>query len=326
MSLMNETSPQTSREWLDLKIAGIEPAGRGTKRFKLTREDGVPLPAAHAGAHITLRLPGGTERQYSLLNHSPTPDFYEIAIRKESTGRGGSIIAHDRLKVGDEITVLSPRNDFPLDESAAFSVLIGGGIGITPLLAMASRLVELGHPFAFYAAFRSRSELLLTEHINAVPTAVLHFDDEAGGVFPMAAAIEAAPREAHLYCCGPAAMIQAFLEHAKADGREPEKLHVEYFSPPDAPKSDGSFTLELARSGLVLNVPAGKSILEVVREAGIAAPSSCEQGTCGACEVKVLEGVPDHFDAVLTPSERREGKRMMICCSGALGDRLVIDL
>lgn len=326
MSLMNETSPQTSREWLDLKIAAIEPAGKGTKRFRLIREDGLPLPAAPAGAHITVCLPGGTERQYSLINPSAAPDFYEIAIRKETAGRGGSIIAHDRLKVGDEIGILPPRNDFPLDESAAFSVLIGGGIGITPLLAMASRLIELRRPFVFHAAFRGRSEVVLAEYLDIIPTVVFHFDDEAGDLFPMAATIAAAPREAHLYCCGPAAMIQAFLDHAQADGREPEKLHVEYFSPPGAPKSDGSFTLELARSGLVLEVPAGKSILEVVREAGIAAPSSCEQGTCGACEVKVLDGIPDHFDAVLTPPERREGKRMMICCSGALGDRLVIDL
>lgn len=324
---MNETSPPPhAADWLDMKVAAIEPAGRGAKLFRLAPLDATVLPAAEAGAHITLRLPGGTERQYSLLNPSRAPGFYDIAIRKEASGRGGSIIAHERLKVGDGITVLAPRNDFPLDESAPYSVLIGGGIGITPLLAMATRLLELDQPFTFHAAFRSRAEMVLSERLEAIPAVALHFDAEAGGVFPMAAAIAAAPREAHLYCCGPAPMIQAFLESAEADGREPAKLHVEYFSPPGGPRYDGSFTLELARSGLVLNVPAGKSILEVVREAGVAAPSSCEQGTCGACEVKVLDGVPDHFDAVLTPPERREGKRMMICCSGALGDRLVIDL
>lgn len=313
-------------EWLELQIAAIEPAGRNTKLFRLARTDGGSLPALEAGAHITLRLPGGTERQYSLLRPGVAPHDYEVAIRKESSGGGGSIIAHDKLRAGDTLAVLAPRNDFPLDEHAPFSVLIGGGIGITPLLAMAARLTELGKPFSFHAAFRSRNEILLADRLDAIAGALLHFDDETGGVFPIADTIAAAPRDAHLYCCGPTAMIAAFLEQAQADGRAEEAVHVEYFAPPDAPPHDGGFTLELARSGLVLAVPAGKSVLEVVREAGISAPSSCEQGTCGACEVKVLEGVPDHFDAVLTPPERREGKRMMICCSGALGDRLVIDL
>ncbi|HEX7710704.1 MAG TPA: PDR/VanB family oxidoreductase, partial [Sphingomonadaceae bacterium] len=233
---------------------------------------------------------------------------------------------HDRLRIGDAIHVRAPRNDFPLAEGAPFSVLIGGGIGITPLLAMARRLSELGRPFRFHAAFRDRDNLLLGNRLADVPHLKFHFDDEAGELFPMADAVAAAPRDAHLYCCGPAPMIESFIDQAKADGRDGRAIHFEYFTAPAAPAADGSFTVALARSGIELAVPPGKSILETVRAAGVAAPSSCEQGTCGACETRVIEGIPDHCDAVLSPKDRREGKSMMICCSGALTDRLVLDL
>ena len=247
-------------------------------------------------------------------------------MKKEADGRGGSAFVHDRLAVGDTIAALPPRNDFPLKEDAALSILIGGGIGITPLIAMAERLAEIDRPFRFHAAFRSAADMLLRDRIGRYAQLALHFDDEAGSLFPMAAAVSAAPPGAHLYCCGPAPMIESFLASARAAGRDEATLHFEYFTPPAAVPQDGSFIVELARSGLELIVPPRKSILEVVREAGIDAPSSCEQGTCGACETKVLAGIPDHFDAVLTPQDRKAGKSMMICCSGALSDRLVLDL
>lgn len=234
---------------------------------------------------------------------------------------------HDHLVPGDVISASSPVNAFQLVEQAAFSVLIGGGIGITPLIAMARRLQGVGRPFTFHAAFQSRAAMLLEAELAAIPSLALHLDDEAGGMLPVREIVRSAPRESHLYCCGPVAMIEAFIEAARADGRPDEAVHCEYFAPAAAPSpGPAGLVVELARSGLTLVVPPGQSILDAVREAGIAARASCEQGTCGACEVRVLEGVPEHFDAVLSPQDRRAGKVMMICCSGALTDRLVLDL
>ncbi|MEO9130282.1 MAG: PDR/VanB family oxidoreductase [Sphingomonas sp.] len=322
---LDRQMPNREAPALKLQVASIEPGGRDTKLLCLEYPDGSLLPPATPGANISLCLPGGLGRQYSLLNPGPAPRDYLIAVRKDANSRGGSAFVHDRLASGDAIDVLAPRNDFPLIEDAKFTLLIGGGIGITPLLAMASRLSELHQPFRFHAAFASRAELLLTGSLDRLAVD-LHFDDAAGQLFPLGVAIADAPRDAQLYCCGPAAMIEAFIIAARADGRDEAAIHVEYFTPPSAPMAEGSFSVALARSGIEFVVPPGTSILDMVRASGIAAASSCEQGTCGACEVKVLEGVPDHFDAVLSPKDKRAGKSMMICCSGALSDRIVLDL
>ncbi len=319
------SSPGSAQE-LTLRVIGIEPAGRDTRLFRLEDALGQALPGAEPGAHITLIMEPGLERQYSLLHPGSAPATYDVAVRREAAGRGGSAFLHERLQLGDTIAALAPRNDFALEEAASTSVLIGGGIGVTPLIAMAERLTKLGRSFSFHAAFRSPADSLLAEELAQFPQLIRHIDDEAGGYLPLAQIIAQAPREAHFYCCGPAAMIDSFLACARADGREEAQIHVEYFTAQQPPRAEGSFIVELARSGLTLTVQPGKSILETVREAGVEAVSSCEMGTCGACETKVLEGIPDHFDAVLSPKDRREGKSMMICCSGSLSDRLVLDL
>lgn len=327
MHSFTEFSPAPS---LQLRLTGREYAGRDTQLHRLARRDGGTLPPAPAGSHITLALPltagAPAQRQYSIIRPGDVLTEYVIAVKRERAGRGGSAFLHDTLQVGDLLSVQAPRNNFPLAEAAAASVLIGGGIGVTPLLAMAMRLRELGRPFTLQVAFRSEADAVLSKQLAAVPNVSVHFDDVAGGLFPMSAAVVTAPREAHLYCCGPTPMIDAFLTCAAADHRDEAMLHIEYFSPIAAPASEGSFRVELARSGRVFTVPPGKSILQVLQEAGIATLSNCEQGVCGACEVKVLEGVPDHRDAVLSPAERRQGKSMMICCSGALSERLVLDM
>jgi ferredoxin-NADP reductase len=309
-----------------LAVTAIDFVGRDTKRFRLASADGAPLPPISAGAHLVLELPTGAARQYSIIHPGSGLSEYAVAVRKEDKGRGGSAWMHDCVSVGDRLEVSSVRNDFPLAEQAPNSLLIGGGIGVTPLIAMAEALRALGRSFTFYAAFRSRDHLLLAEELTRIGGTRLHFDAEAGELLPLKAIIAAAPRDSHLYCCGPAEMIASFLQHAREDGRDEEVIHYEYFSAPAAPPQDGTIEVELARSGVTILVPPGQSILDAVREAGIPANSSCEQGTCGACEVKVLEGEPDHFDAVLTPKERKNGDRMMICCSGALSRRLVLDI
>lgn len=316
----------SATEDLQLRLTGIEYAGPDANLYRLCRPDGGTLPSATAGSHITLLLPTGLERQYSIVVPGTALTEYVIAVKREAAGRGGSAFVHEKLRVGDIVTVRGPRNNFPLLEDAPASVLIAGGIGVTPLIAMASRLRDLGRPFELHVAFRAAEHAVLSQELARLPGVRHHFDDAAGGFFPMAAVIASAPRDAHLYCCGPAPMIARFLECATADSRGEELVHVEYFSAPTSPARDGSFVVELAKSGRTVTVPPGKSILHALQEAGISALSSCEEGVCGACEVKVLAGVPDHRDAVLSSSERKQGKSMMICCSGALTERLVLDL
>jgi vanillate O-demethylase ferredoxin subunit len=319
--------PETDRT-LALRIASVEPAGRDTRRFRLVSADGASLPSASAGAHIILMLPGGIRRPYSLLAAAETPTDYAIAVRRETPSRGGSTFLHDSVQPGDAVEALGPRNDFLLNEAAAHSLLIGGGIGVTPLVAMARRLEELGRPFTFHAAFRDKDHLLLADELQRIGSLVMHFDDAEGMIFPMGETIAAAPPGAHLYCCGPTGMIDSFIRGAREQGRPEETVHFEYFTGVEAPVQDGSIVVELARTGITILVPPGKSILDAVREAGVPANSSCEQGTCGACETRVLEGVPDHFDAVLSPADRKSGKMMMICCSGAVTElsRVAIQL
>ncbi len=311
---------------ISLRLTGIEYAGEDTNCYRFERSNGDVLPAAPAGSHITLCLPGGLDRQYSLIVPGDAPRAYLIGVKRESGGKGGSIYVHDKLRVGQMVTVLPPRNLFQLREDAASTVLIGGGIGVTPVLAMATRLRELGRDFSFHVAFRGRAQAIMMDRIAAIPGADLHFDDEAGSFFPMEEVVKRAPRDAHLYCCGPVPMIEKFLEVAKADGRDDDFVHVEFFAAAEEAAAEGNFTVELARSKLTLEVPPGMSILNVVRDAGVSVVSSCETGVCAACETTVLEGVPDHRDAVLTASERKAGKSMMICCSGSLTKRLVLDL
>lgn len=321
------TAPPAS---LELRLTAVEYAGRDTHIYRFADPHGQPLPPALAGSHITLALPlsgaSTLERPYSILRPGTAPAEYLIAVKREPASRGGSALIHDKLRVGELLTVRPPRNDFPLCETAPASILIAGGIGVAPLIAMSARLLELGRPFELHVGFRTADHAILSKELDRLPNVSRHFDDAAGGLFPMSTTVTTAPRDAHLYCCGPTPMIKAFLECAAADRRDEAFLHVEYFSPATAAATDGSFIVELARSGRTFTIPPGQSILRVLQEAGIATLSNCEQGVCGACEVKVLEGVPDHHDAVLTPAERRQGKSMMICCSGALSDRLVLDL
>lgn len=320
------SSDRNLPENLRLRLTAIEYAGRDTNLYRFSRPEGGTLPPAPAGSHLTLMLPNGLERQYSIVLPGAAPADYTIGVKREAAGRGGSACVHDKLRVGDIVTVRAPRNNFPLIEDASASLLIAGGIGVTPMIAMASRLQELGRKFEFHVAFRGAEHAILAQELDRLANVHRHFDDAAGGFFPMAAVIAGAPRDAHLYCCGPTPMIETFLQCARSDARDEGSIHVEYFTAAASAATEGSFIVELARSGRTLTVPPGKSILHVLQEAGVSVLSSCEQGVCGTCEVKVLAGVPDHRDAVLSSSERKEGKTMMICCSGSLTDRLVLDL
>jgi len=312
---------------IQLVLTSIRLAARGINFYSIERPDGGVLPDAEPGAHITLRLPGGLERQYSLLQADASPTAYHIAVKREADGRGGSAWIHDELRVGMTLPVIAPRNHFPLVESASNTVLIAGGIGITPIYAMAQRLMQRGRPFELHYTVRSRADGVLLRELADWPNVHIRIGEESGGQpFPLARIVSSAPADAHLYCCGPKAMLAAFEEAVAAAGRLPEQAHVEYFEPKFAAATEKSFTVELARSHRQFTVPEGKTILEVLMAAGIYVSHSCSEGVCGACETTVLSGIPDHRDSILSDEERAANATMMVCCSGAISEKLVLDL
>lgn len=291
---------------------------------------GEPLPAFTAGAHIDLHLPGGPVRSYSLLNDPTERHRLCVAVHRDPASRGGSRQVHEQLRPGQLLTVSPPRNHFPLDEGAPLSVLIAGGIGITPLLCMVRRLTALGRPWVLHHAARTRAHAAFCDELQALAAqggGTLHrvFDQEPGGrMIDIAALVADLPDGAHVYCCGPAGMLAAF-ERATA-GLPPERVHLEYFAAKDAPAASGGFSVKLRRDGRTVPVPPGQSILDALSAIGAEPPWSCREGVCGTCEVRVLEGVPDHHDMVLSPAQREANDRMMVCCSGAKSPLLVLDL
>lgn len=313
-------------EPVTLRVTAIHYLARHTLAFTFEHPDGELLPGAKPGAHVGVILPNGLTRQYSLLQHSngATQRSYVVGVKLDPQSRGGSRYLHDTVRVGDLLEVEPPRNNFPLDETAKHTVLVAGGIGITPILCMARRLKELGQQPRIYYSCRERADVAFAEELQTFEHAVVHVDAEAGTFVDIAQIVAREGRDAHFYCCGPAPMLDAF-EKACAS-LPPEQVHVEYFSAKQDAALNGGFVVELRRSGKTLTVPEGKSILNVVREAGVSVSYSCEEGVCGACETRVLEGQPDHRDAILSDPEKAANDTMIICCSGCKGDRLVLDL
>lgn len=303
----------------------------GILALTLERADGQPLPPAPPGSHVDLQLATQLTRSYSVVVDAHAAGRYEVAVARDAASRGGSRQVHEKLRVGDLLTMGAPRNLFPLDEQARASLLIAGGIGITPIWAMVRRLEALGRRWTLCYAARSRrhaayvAEIEALATVSAVGTLVTRFDDEHGGTpADLAPWIAAAPAGAHLYCCGPQPML-ADYERLTA-GRDPATVHLERFAAAPAYGGDGQFQVHLARSGLTLTVPAGQTVLDVLLEHGVNAQYGCMQGACGACEVGVLEGVPEHRDT-LVPAEVRDGQRtMLVCCSRARSASLTLDL
>lgn len=316
---------------MQVRVQAIRYEAEGILSFELcpTAPD-YELPAFTAGSHIDLHLPNGQIRSYSLLNAQGETHRYVIGVNKDPASRGGSRFMHDSVRPGDILTVGAPRNNFALDETAEHTVLIAGGIGITPLYGMIQRLEELGRSWQLHYATRARKHAAFLAPLHELasdrPGSLnLNFDQESGGRYlDLPGIIAAAPPGTHFYCCGPLPMLEAFEK--TADQLPSERVHVEYFAAKDAADTSGGFIIELARSGEEIAVPAGQTILDVLIEAGHQPLYSCQEGICGTCEVKVLAGEPDHRDLVLSAKQQKENRSMMICCSGCKGERLVLDL
>lgn len=322
----SETTP-ASDDLIEVRLTAIRYAARDTNSFEFRRPDGKPLPAYEPGAHVDLHLPNGLVRSYSLTVAKPEPGAYTFGIKRDPASRGGSRYIHDELRIGKTIKISSPRNNFPLKEDAPHTMLLAGGIGITPVWCMAQRLAQLKRSWTLYYGCRSRADAAFLDELQGMGSASFHFDDEnAGQVLDVAGIIATAPKDAHLYCCGPMPMLDAFEAATKEWPRE--QIHVEYFAPKQEPAKakKGGFTVELARSGQEFFIPEGRTILEVLLDEGVDVDYSCELGICGACEQRIIAGVPEHHDAILSEEEQAENKRVMICCAGCKTGRLVLDL
>lgn len=291
--------------------------------FTLAPVEGGPLPAFTAGAHVTVETPSGAMRRYSLVNDGRAPDAYVIAVKHEAQGRGGSASMHEEAQIGCRLQVEPPENDFGLAEAPDY-LLIAGGIGITPIRAMAAELERQGKPFRIIYCTRSPEETAYAEELAAYgDRLVLHHD--AGDPAQLYDFWDhfAEPGRTGVYCCGPKALMEEI--EAVSGHWDEGRVRFEDFKPAQVTRADDrAFVVELRRSGRTVEVPADRSILEALRAAGVPTVSSCESGTCGTCRTRLLEGEADHRDMVLTEEERQD--QVMICISRACGERLVLDL
>ena len=291
---------------------------------------GQKLVPFQAGSHIDLHLAGNLIRSYSLANDSQETHRYLLGILKEKSSRGGSVYIHEQLRVGMQLTISEPRNNFPLNEEADHSVLIAGGIGVTPILSMAKRLEALGKSFEIVALGRSRSAFAFADDIAELKCPVhWHFDDTSNGSPNLHELLQTRPPKgnAHYYACGPAAMLDAFETACQTLGYA--NHHIERFAAVEVKAADDarqSFTVELKKSGKTFEITPDTNLHQQLIQRKINVPFSCEEGICGACETQVLEGIPDHRDMVLSSAEQASNRVMMVCVSGCKSERLVLNL
>lgn len=313
-----------------LLVARCEPIARGIQLFELRHPQGKPLPEFTPGSHLQVKTPSGQLRQYSLCNDPEERDRYVIAVKREDQGRGGSISMVDQLKDGDMLEVGKVENLFALDPRARSLVLIAGGIGITPLLSMVRQLKAEGErKFRLYYLARDPESTAFLAELSSPELKALvnvhHDGGDPGQAYDLWPVLEkpGALTGTHVYCCGPKGLMDAVRDMT---GHWPaSSVHFESFGGDTKVHADDQpFTVQLARSGLRLQVPVGRSILEVAREQGIQVPSSCESGTCGTCKTRMLEGEADHRDLVLLDEEKSD--HIMVCVSRARSGELVLDL
>jgi ferredoxin-NADP reductase len=307
---------------ITLRLSAVKPLALDTRLFELTSVGGEPLAPVAPGMHIDLHLSEGLVRQYSLLTPLCTPMSYAIAVKRESAGRGGSRRLHDQIAIGSLLRVGEPRNHFPLDESAGETLLLAGGIGITPVFGMWVRLRELQRKVHLHYWCRSSEHSLFRDRLETHPDATIHY--AAPGRTTLTSVLQRAPSQSEIYCCGPTRMLEEF-EHATT-WRPRQRLHLEHFHNAPNPDPGTDFTVVLAKSGTEVLVRSGESILNALRDASVEVSYSCEEGVCGACEVRYLAGAPLHRDAVRSAEEHDRLSTVMICCARSRSERLTLDL
>jgi ferredoxin-NADP reductase len=315
------TLPQTDFEVL---LARKEKLATEAVRLTLRHPAGHQMPPWRPGAHVDLVLPTGDVRQYSLCGDPADRTVLEVAVLRDPTSRGGSRFVHEQLTPGDTIRIRGPRNHFPL-ETARRYLFIAGGIGITPIMPMIAEVdTQRADWFLAYGG-RSRASMAFAQDLQDWygDRVMLHPQDETG-MINLDALLAKPHRGTAIYCCGPEPLLSAVEQRCKK--WPPNTLHTERFTPRPITGENKPVEVRLARSGLTLLVPPGKSILRAVEEAGVPVLSSCREGTCGTCETPVLSGTPDHRDSLLDEEEQAANNTMMICVSRARSRRLVLDL
>ena len=317
-----------------LRVDRIEAATPRIRRIELSSADGSALPAFTAGAHIDVTLPIGETRSYSLLNdqvaHHGNPDRYVIGVLRETESTGGSAYVHDKLAVGDVLEASPPSNDFALYESGEVNILIAGGIGVTPMMAMAARLAEIGRGYTLYYCARSAAEAAFLPELRARhgERLLTHFDDgDPARALDVKTLLGTRLPGMHVYVCGPLGLIRAVVT-AAADWPK-GTVHYELFKGSAADlapvNTNEPFDIVLRKAGKTFTVPADKTILEVLKAEGFRVKTLCTAGRCGTCRVGYLSGKVDHRDDILDDDERTEF--LQVCVSRAMpGETIVLDL
>ncbi|NUY04215.1 oxidoreductase [Paraburkholderia sp. JPY169] len=321
-------SPRTT---LALKVARKTAEAEHIQSFELVDPAGKALPPFAAGSHLDVHVPGGKVRQYSLCNPPGERHRYLIAVMRAEPTRGGSRAMHEQVKEGDMIEVSAPKNHFPLVESAKHSLLIAGGIGITPILCMAEHLARLGADFEMHYFARSPARAAFVEHIKRSTFAdhvFFHFtEEEKQQRLDLAVLLQTHDAGMHLYVCGGEAFMNAVIDAALQKGWRKDRVHREYFSV-EKRESDSNveFDVTIASTGRTICIPADKTVMTALADYGIHIAASCEQGVCGTCVTRVLEGEPQHRDVFLSDDEKNRNDRFTPCCSRANSRTLVLDL
>jgi len=314
---------------LDVIVQAREVQGGDVVVLELAAVDGRALPRFAAGAHVDLHLAPDLVRQYSLCGDPARANVYRLGVLKDSQSRGGSVAVHEQLQPGTPMRISAPRNLFPLASGGQRSILLGGGIGITPMIAMAHALHAQGQPFELHYRGRSRSRCAFVDELLAAPFAAsvfTHFSDEgAEQQLDLARVLGPGTPGVHLYTCGPTGFMDWVIEGARQQGFDEQHIHHESFQA-EVDTSGDSFEVVAARSGKTVQVQAGQTLTAALREVGVKVEVSCEQGVCGTCLCDVLEGEPDHRDHYLTDEEKQSNEQIVLCCSRARGKRLVLDI
>ncbi|WP_342131449.1 PDR/VanB family oxidoreductase [Hydrogenophaga sp. OTU3427] len=299
--------------------------------FELIAADGSGLPPFSAGSHVDVHLPGGLLRQYSLCNPPDESHRYQIAVLRDPQSRGGSAAVHAQLQEGTLLQISEPRNHFALAHDARRHLLLAGGIGVTPILCMAERLQHIGADYEMHYCTRSADRTAFADRIrNAALGArvAFHFDDGAPEQKLDLQRLLGQPQDGtHLYVCGPKGFMDAVLGTARASGWIESQLHYEFFSAKvEASEADAAFEVVVASTGRVIPVAKAQTVVQALSAAGVDVQVACEQGVCGTCLTRVIEGVPDHKDVYLTDEERAANDQFTPCCSRSKSARLVLDL
>ncbi|TKC92335.1 oxidoreductase [Trinickia terrae] len=316
---------------MQVRIARKFQAATDICAFELVSADGRALPPFTAGAHVDVRVGGGIVRQYSLCNSPSETHRYLIAVLRDANSRGGSVAMH-ALEEGGLLEIGEPKNHFPLNERAGHSLLLAGGIGVTPILAMAEALAANGASFEMHYCTRNAARTAFRERLGEASFAGrvhLYFDDARDGEarLDLAALFASRALDTHLYVCGPAGFIAAVMGAAKAAGWDDARVHREFFAAgPQEGGNDGAFQVKLSTSGRLIEVAPDVTVAAALAAAGVDLPTSCEQGVCGTCLTRVLSGEPDHRDVYLTDEEKAANDQFLPCCSRSKSPVLVLDL